>query len=177
MALNTPTIFSDVSLNDRLPIIQKQIGMNYNTTKLYSIIPYSKLNYLYNSCLEILLRIRIQTMLMQLLRYFLFDLSNLLALRTMTEINVSFLFFLLSLKSRDAITMGNVLYPNQSIWNVSLFDQSVVFYLIYLSYTYYISGLMVSVFEASVIKCVLNWSVCSILSWIHIHLLHQWCSG
>ena len=41
VALNTPTIFSDVALNDRLLFIQKQIGMNNNTTKLYSIIPYS----------------------------------------------------------------------------------------------------------------------------------------
>jgi hypothetical protein len=73
VALNTLNIFSDVSLNDRLPIIQKQISMKYNTTKLYSIIPYSKLNYLYNSYLEIQIRIRIQSMLMQLLRYILFD--------------------------------------------------------------------------------------------------------
>ena len=64
VALNTLTILSDVSLNDNLLFIQKQIGMNYNTTKLYSIIPYSKLNYLCNSCLENQIRIRIQSMLM-----------------------------------------------------------------------------------------------------------------
>ena len=58
----------------------------------------------------------------------------------MTEINVLFLFFLLSLKSRDAINMGNVLYKNQS----------VPFDLVYIFPTYYISGVIVSVFETSV---------------------------
>ena len=68
----------------------------------------------------------------------------------MTEINIPFLYFRLSLKAVIPLTWAMSFIQISQIKNVSLFYQSVPFDLVCISHAYYISAVMVSVFETSV---------------------------